>query len=417
MSEALDHRPSLIPPEEALQHLLQLLPTPRRQEVLPLLEADGRVLAAAQRANMAVPPWHNSAMDGIALSSADLERGQRLFRVSQRIVAGASAPPLMAGTAARIFTGAPLPSGADTVVIQENCRFDEDTVQVLRTAACGDNVRAAGDDLAPGQELFKAGHRLRSVDIALLAACGIAEVPVWARPRVAVLTTGDELVEPGHALQPGQIYNANRYLLAALLRATGCEPVLLDNVPDDAGCTRSAVTEAARLADCVLSSGGVSVGGEDHVRDAIEAVGELDLWRLAIKPGKPFAFGRLPAADGGLNVPFFGLPGNPVSAFVTFCLLVRPALQQMAGYAGENRPIRQLPAAFSFETGLRQEYLRVSLRDGNQGPELAPYPNQSSGVLSSLARCDGFAVLPPHSRIEPGRMLSFIAFNDILAAS
>ena len=400
---------SLTPLSQALEALLADMPSPIGSETLPLASALGRILARGQSARASVPPWDNAAMDGYALCLSDLAQGRDL-PISQRIAAGQAATPLQAGSCARIFTGAPVPPGADAVVMQENCRVEDGRVHVLQLPDAGENIRRAGDDVAADHQVLDAGHRLRPADIGLLAACGHSHVPVRKRLRVALLVTGDELKPPGSELASGQIYNSNQYSLAALIHSLGMECLDGDVVPDDRLSTEQALEQAAGQADCIVTSGGVSAGEEDHMRAAIESRGDLRLWKLALKPGKPFAYGRLS------DRPLFALPGNPVSAFVTFLLLVRPCLLRMSGVADCLPHWMRLPAGFSRSvSGQREEYLRVQLQHGDEGTVLQPFSSQSSGVLSSLSLSDGLAVIPPHTAVRPGDQLRFAAFSDIVS--
>ncbi len=399
---------SLMPVAQALATLLDEARTRVTREAVALAQADGRVLVDDVRATCDVPPWHNSAMDGYAVDSTALSPGKPLA-VSQRIAAGQTPAPLAVGSAARIFTGAPLPQGADAVVMQENCQRQGDQVIVTVPVAAGENIRRQGADIAQGSTLLTAGHRLRPQDIGLLASIGQASVMVGKRPRVALMTTGDELVEPGQPLLPGQIYNSNFYTLAALLRVLGIEPIDAGRVPDSLAETEAALRRTAQQADCIITSGGVSAGEEDHVRIALQRCGELAIWKLALKPGKPFAFGKID------NTLLFGLPGNPVSAFVTFLLLVRPALLAMMGASECSLPERLERAGFSLPaSGERQAYLRVCLQDEAGERRLRLLAEQSSGVLSSVARADGLAIMPAFTAVAVGDQLRFLAFSDIV---
>lgn len=411
--------PGLTPIDRALEFLLaDMVPQPG-SETVALENALGRILAADYRALNSVPPWDNAAMDGFALRVADCGSPDAALPVTQRIAAGELAEPLKPGTAARIFTGAPVPHGADCVVMQENCQFDADQLHVLQAPGSGDNIRRAGDDVRQGQSLFASGHRVSPADLGMLAACGHAELRVRRPLRVALLVTGDELQPPGKALLPGQIYNSNYYTLSALIHALGMHCQYGGIVADTAEATEAALQEAAAEADCIVTSGGVSAGEEDHMRAAISSQGQLELWKLALKPGKPFAYGRVN------DKPLFGLPGNPVSAFVTFVLLVRPCLLRMSGV--ENCLPRQylLPAGFTRPvSGPRQEYLRVNLEGGAEGDAegdvkgvrqvLKPFSRQSSGVLASLSYSDGLAIIPPHTAVSEGDDLRFISFSEIV---
>ncbi|MBC54889.1 MAG: molybdopterin molybdenumtransferase MoeA [Gammaproteobacteria bacterium] len=399
---------ALMPIDQAQAMLLAEARARVASETVPLAQAGGRVLLHDVTSACDVPPWHNSAMDGYAVDSQSLRSGAPM-PISQRIPAGAAPGALAPGTAARIFTGAPLPEGADAVVMQENCQRQGDHVTVNKAVVAGENVRGRGADVAMGSALLDAGHRLRPQDIGLLAATGRATVEVGKRPRVALITTGDELVAPGQMLQPGQIYNSNFYTLAALLRALGIEPIDGGRVPDSLPETEEALRRLAQQADCIITSGGVSAGEEDHVRAALQRCGKLTLWKLALKPGKPFAFGRI---DHTL---LFGLPGNPVSAFVTFLLLVRPALLAMMGASGDSLPGRWERAGFTLpRSGERQAYLRVCLQSADEEPLLQLLPDQSSGVLSSVAYADGLAVIPAFTSVAVGDRLRFLAFGDIV---
>lgn len=355
-----------------------------------LAEAQGRVLASDIHAGCDVPSCDNSAMDGYAVRVADLQGG-KLLPVAGVIYAG-DAPGVLAETAQRIFTGAPVPVGADTVVMQEEVVLEGGSI-VLKSGVvlcAGENIRRAGEDIRCGAKIFSAGHRLRARDVGLLASVGVDRANVSAKITVGLLCTGDELLEPGDKSVPGKIYNSNRYLLAAMLREIGCEVVDAGKVNDDLLATQSALQDLAARVDVVISTGGVSVGDADYVKQAVTALGQLDVWKIAVKPGKPLAFGSV------CSKPFFGLPGNPVSAFVTFFLFVRPFLQIMQG--GNEKPLRCVPALADFAhelAGKREEYLRVQLKqDGSGALRAVAYPNQGSGVLSSVCWADALLRVP-----------------------
>jgi molybdopterin molybdotransferase len=400
---------SLLSFDEALQKLLAAARPVAEIEAVDTVAAAGRTLARAQASGIVVPPLDNSAMDGYAVRVSDVAASGVRLPVSQRIPAGSVGTPLQPGTAARIFTGAPVPAGADAVVMQELCEHaGEGVVQVNHVPRAGENIRRAGEDIQSGAEILASGTRLAPQDIGLAASVGLATLPVFRRLRVAVFFTGDELSMPGEALKPGGIYNSNRYTLRGLLAALGCEVHDLGIVPDSLDATRAALRDAAAAADVIVTSGGVSVGEEDHVKAAVQAEGALDLWKIAIKPGKPLAFGKVSPRETA----FIGLPGNPVSTFVTFLMLVRPFLLACQG-AQETAP-RGLMMRADFDwpkPDRRREFLRVRI-NGEGGLDL--FPNQSSGVLTSCAWADGLVDNPPAQAVKRGELVRFLPFSELL---
>jgi len=419
-SDGCDHEPApILSVEQVQRYLIERVLPVAGKEVVATETALGRVLAEDQRSLMNIPGADNSAMDGYALASRDIERaGEFRLVVSQRIAAGQVGQPLAPGTAVRIFAGAWLPPGADTVAMQEHCRIEPDgTVVIPGPVTRGANVRRAGEDVAAGACILRRGTRLRAQDLGLAASVGLARLPVFRRLRVALLSTGNELVEPGAALRPGQIYNSNLYMLAGLLQGLGCEWFSAGWVPDDPTQTHEALARAAEAADLVIATGGVSVGEEDHVKAAIRDIGHLDLWRVAVKPGKPLAFGRIGAT------PFLGLPGNPVSAFVTFCLFVRPFVLRsqgiVCGQGGADTVPRSFPVVAGFEwSGAKKrcEYLRARLRLTENGATIVEiYPNQSSAALTSAAWAEGLVEVPEGHTVAHGQTVRFFPFSELLS--
>ncbi|GAB2180602.1 molybdopterin molybdotransferase MoeA [Denitratisoma sp. agr-D3] len=402
--------------DEALAQLLASARTVEGTETLPLEQALGRVLATDQVSAIQVPPQDNSAMDGYALRSADVATAGTVLPISQRIPAGSVGHALAVGTAARIFTGAPVPAGADAVVMQELCEHGDGTVTINHKPQAGDNVRRAGEDIARDSVVLAAGSRLNPQALGLLASVGIARVPVLRPLRVALFSTGNELVSPGEPLPPGAIYNSNRYLLKGFLQRLGCVVDDLGIVADTLADTRAALRRAAADNDLILTSGGVSVGEEDHVKPAVEAEGRLTLWSIAMKPGKPLAFGQIRRDGGnggnGGEAFFIGLPGNPVAAFVTFLLLVRPFIRRCQGMAADLPTPLRLPAAFDWKkTEPRRNFLRVR-RDENG--RLALFANQGSGVLTSTLWADGLVDLPPGQTVAAGDLVTYLPFCGLL---
>ncbi|MDD4880240.1 MAG: molybdopterin molybdotransferase MoeA [Gallionellaceae bacterium] len=368
-------------------------------------QALGRVLAAPLTSGIAVPPLDNSAMDGYALRLSDCAEG-RWLPVSQRIPAGHIGQPLQAGTAARIFTGAPVPEGTDTVVMQEDCEVDDGRVRVQRAPKTGANIRRAGEDIRVGQTVLTPGDRLTPARLGVAASVGATDLTVYRRLKVAVFFTGDEIVMPGQPLAPGRIYNSNRATLRGLLDQLGCEIVDLGQVPDRLGATVAVLERAAAQADVVITSGGVSVGEEDHVKAALERLGRIDMWQVAMKPGKPLVHGRVGDSD------FLGLPGNPVSAFVVFCLFARPFLLARMGAAVAPLKPYTVPAGFDWgKPGKRREFLRGRFEAG----QAALYPSQSSGVLTSLAWADGLVDIEAGATVRAGDPVRFLPLSELLA--
>jgi molybdopterin molybdotransferase len=397
-------RKPLIALDDALNALLAQIEPLAGTEMLATADARGRVLAVDLVSPVDVPPEDNSAMDGYALRAAD---ATGLLPVTQRIPAGSVPAPLPAGEAARIFTGAQVPRGADTVVMQEWTELVDGQLRVTQPVTAGQHVRRRGEDVRAGTVVLPAGTRLDAVSLGLAATAGAAQLHVRRRPRVALFSTGDELVMPGEPLPPGAIYNSNRFTLRALLEGLGCEVIDLGIVPDQLDATRAALREAASRADVILTSGGVSVGEEDHLRPAVQAEGRLDLWAIAIKPGKPFAYGRVQDAH------FIGLPGNPVSSLVTFLVLVRPALLKLQGATRLAPRGYRIAAGFDWpKPDKRREFLRVRLDEENG---LALFGNQSSGVLTSAFWADGLLDNPPGQAFKAGDAVRFIPLAELLS--
>ena len=395
--------------DQLLSELLTRARAVSEIETIPTESASGRTLASAQVSTLSVPPLDNSAMDGYAVRAAECHADQPLL-ISQRIAAGQVGSPLQIASAARIFTGAPIPPGADAVVMQEHCVVDGNTIRIQHHVVAGANIRRAGEDIKIGDTILAAGTRLSAAHIGLAASVGLTSLPVYQRLTVASFSTGDELVQPGTALQQGQIYNSNRYTLAGLVQGLGCDWIDLGAIPDTLADTIAALQHAVTLADVVITSGGVSVGEEDHVKAAVSQLGAIDLWKVAMKPGKPLAYGRIGDID------FIGLPGNPVSTFVTFVLFARPFLLKRMG-AIELRPTvyRVRAASEWLKSGDRREFLRGQTRLAEDGElEVHLYPNQSSGVLTSAVWANGFVDLDIGQTIRRGDLVKFIPFSEVL---
>lgn len=422
-------RAPLMALDQALADLLGRIEPLSRTEQIPTFDGDRRVLAEDLVSELHVPPQDNSSMDGYALRVADVAEPGVVLPVSQRIPAGQAALALQPGTCARIFTGAPLPEGADAIVMQEDTREvggDLHAVHIDVKPVQGQWIRRAGEDVSRGSAVLSRGQRLSPASIGLAAGIGRARLTVFAKPRVALFSTGDELVMPGDVapadMKPGAIYNSNRFFLRALLQQFGCEVSDLGIVPDRREATLAALKTAADHHDLILTSGGVSVGEEDHVKPAVQQLGSLDLWQIGMKPGKPFAYGRVHRDAGAgdeqaTDCHFIGLPGNPVSSYVTFLLLVRPFLLKLQGAAERHykpafRPV-MLPAHFNVpKADKRREFLRVR-RNANGGLDL--FPNQSSGVLTSAAWGDGVVDNPAGATIAHGDLVPYISFADLMA--
>lgn len=415
----------LLPFDEALRALLSRATPVAGEQTVATLEAAGRVLARDVISPLDVPPLDNAQMDGYAIRLSDLGAGHGLT-VSQRIAAGSMGVPLAAGGAARIFTGAPLPEGADTVVMQEEVQLEGDRVQVLSQPSRGDWIRRRGEDIAAGSVVLPAGTLMNAPRCGLAASVGLGAIPMRRRVRVACFFTGDELRLPGEPLAPGTLYNSNRYVLRTLLESLGCTVQDLGIVPDSLAATRQALREASVGNDLIVTSGGMSVGEEDHVKPAVQAEGFLDLWQIAIKPGKPLAYGRIGGVDGAgsagvargaggalqAQAHFIGLPGNPVSSFVTFLLFVRPFVRLLQGAIEVAPRAITLRADFDWpKPDRRREFLRARL---NEAGGLDLYPNQGSGVLTSTAWSDGLIDNPPQKAIQRGDPVSFLSYAELM---
>lgn len=395
--------------EAALEKLLAAARPLEQVEAIAAQDALGRVLAAPVVSGVNVPPLDNAAMDGYALRRGDWSEG-RWLPVTQRIPAGRLGRALASGEAARIFTGAPVPEGADAVVMQEDCELRDapdgaPEVLIRREPQAGEHIRRAGEDIRAGWTVLEAGARLTPARLGVAASVGATGFSVYRRLKVAVFFTGDELVPPGQPLAPGRIYNSNRASLMALLRQLGAEVIDLGQVPDRLDATVATLERASQAADVVVTSGGVSVGEEDHVKAALAQLGRIDMWQVSMKPGKPLVQGRVGEAD------FLGLPGNPVSAFVVFCLFARPFLLKRMGAAPSPAASFAVPAGFDWpKPGKRREFLRARLQDGRA----VLFPNQSSGVLTSLAWAEGLVDMAAGATPGMGEAVRFLPLAQLL---
>lgn len=411
---------TLISIDDALTTLLTNANPITETEVLPLEKAQGRILAQDLSSNINVPPADNSSMDGYAIRSTDFSDPNETQRpISQRITAGMMGTALQIGTVARIFTGAPIPEGADAVVMQEVCTIVENSnasehndndndIKITGPIPEGQNIRKAGEDIAIGDTVLTTGTKLKPQDIGLIASVGIGEISVYKRLRVGIFFTGDELREPGEPLKPGQIYNSNRHTLRGLLENLNCDVINFGTVEDTLEATKTAMLTASESTDLIMTSGGVSVGEEDYVRIALEELGQLNMWRINIKPGKPLAFGFINESTG--NTPFLGMPGNPVSVFATFCIFARPFILEKQGANETQANSFMVVADFEWpKAGKRHEYLRARV----EGNVIKLFPHQGSGVLTSTSWANGLAVIPEGVTVRTGDLLEFIPFSEL----
>jgi len=402
---------SLLSVENALQIFKDNVKPITAIKRVPASESLGFVLAEDVCSTLNVPPEDCSAMDGYALCTDDLIAGQKTtLKISQRVMAGHEAQPFERGTAARIFTGGQIPDGTNAVVMQEDCEIDGDNVVLPASINPGNNVRPQGQDINVGDVVLEKGQKLFPQHIGQLASVGIAEVVIYRPLKIAALSTGDELVDPGSPLANGQIYNSNRFIMAGMIERLGFEFIDGGIVPDDFDITKDKLSAAAQQADVVITSGGVSVGDADYVKPAVDELGHLDVWSLAMKPGKPVAFGHIN------DTPFFGLPGNPVSVFVGFLVLIKPYLQATQGMPWKEPRRWKLPINFERKrSGVRQEYIRVSLVQGEDGEQrLESFSTQDSGVLRSTVYSDALAIVPPNTTVKQGDLLDCILLDELL---
>lgn len=409
--------------DDALATMMSHVQSLTAVETVATWDADGRMLAEDVVSELAVPALDNSSMDGYALRCGDVPHVGSILRVTQRIPAGSHGQPLHLGEAARIFTGAPIPPGADAVVMQEHVSVDTaqpEIITINQTVSQGQWIRRAGEDVSLGAVILPRGCRLQPAELGLAASIGRAELVVLRKPRVALLCTGDELIMPGHVapadMKPGTIYNSNRFFLRALLQRAGCEVTDLGIVPDQLQATMDVLGQASVGHDLILSSGGVSVGEEDHVKPAVQALGVLNMWQIAMKPGKPLAFGWINKPSAATDQPpcfFLGLPGNPVSSFVTYLCVVRPFLLALQGGIERDPSPYQLPIHFDWpRPDKRREFLRVR-RNGQGGLDL--FPNQSSGVLTSAVWGDGLVDVAPGQVLCQGDLVPYWPFSHWLS--
>jgi molybdopterin molybdotransferase len=403
---------SMMSADSALEFLIVSALAPVKTEVVGLDDALGRILANDIHSSINVPGFDNSAMDGytIALSDEQLNKENLSFTIVDRIPAGSTGNELNEGCAARIFTGAPIPKGGNTVIMQEECQLSEDGTQITinRTISLNENIRPTGNDIVEGVVILQRGRQLQPQDISLAASVGVGEICVFSQIKVGVFFTGDELVEPGNPLDTGKIYNSNRYALVALLKQVGCEVLNLGNIKDKFESTCNALSELSGKCDLIMTTGGVSVGEEDHVKSAVESLGELNLWKIRMKPGKPLAFGKVG------ETAFIGLPGNPVSSFVTFAIFALPFIKKMQGNSKYQSNAIKVYANFACKRAKpRREYARVRLDYSSGTAEANLFPKQGSDVMSSIVWADGIIEIPEDTTFEAGELLNYYPLSEL----
>ena len=403
---------SLMSVDEALEFLLDASVTTEKKESVSLDNSLGRILAFDIHSTINVPGFDNSAMDGyaIALSDNQLLQNNLSFDIVDRIPAGSTGNELNKGCAARIFTGAPIPKGANTVIMQEECEVSEDGVQITiaRAIKLNENIRPTGNDIVEDDVILSSGKQIQPQDISLASSVGVGELIVYKKIKVGVFFTGDELVEPGTPLSSGKIYNSNRYALVALLRQVGCEVINLGNIKDKFSATCEALETLESQCDLIMTTGGVSVGEEDHVKPAVESLGEINLWKIRMKPGKPLAYGKVK------QTPFIGLPGNPVSSFVTFCIFSLPFIKKMQGNNNYQSKIIKVKANFECKRAKpRREYARARIDHSENTAAANLYPKQGSDVMSSIVWADGLVEIPENRTFEAGELLNYYPLSEL----
>ena len=403
---------SLMSADDALSFLIDSASVTAKTEAVSLDDSLGRILASDIHSTINVPGFDNSAMDGytIALNNSQVAQENLSFKVVDRIAAGSTGKDLNSGSAARIFTGAPIPKGANTVVMQEECKLSEDKSQitVARAINLNENIRPTGNDILKGNVILSSGKQIKPQDISLAASVGVGELVVFKKIKVGVFFTGDELVEPGNPLSPGKIYNSNRYALVALLKQVGCDVINLGNIEDKLDATCDALEALESQCDLIMTTGGVSVGEEDHVKPAVEKLGELNLWKIRMKPGKPLAYGKVK------QTPFIGLPGNPVSSFVTFCIFSLPFIKKMQGNSNYESKILKVKTNFDCKRAKpRREYARVRIDYSTETPLANLFPKQGSDVMSSVVWADGIIEIPENTTFEAGTILNYYSMDEL----
>ena len=403
---------SLMSADDALSFLIDSASVTAMTEAVSLDDSLGRILASDIHSTINVPGFDNSAMDGytIALNDNQVAQENLSFNVVDRIAAGSTGNDLKIGNAARIFTGAPIPNGANTVVMQEECTLSEDKSQITvkRAINLNENIRPTGNDILKDNVILSSGRQIKPQDISLAASVGVGELVVFKKIKVGVFFTGDELVEPGNPLTPGKIYNSNRYALVALLKQVGCDVINLGNIEDKLDATCEALEALESQCDLIMTTGGVSVGEEDHVKPAVEKLGELNLWKIRMKPGKPLAYGKVK------QTPFIGLPGNPVSSFVTFCIFSLPFIKKMQGNSNYESKILKVKTNFDCKRAKpRREYARVRIDHSTETPLANLFPKQGSDVMSSVVWADGIIEIPENTTFETGTILNYYSMSEL----